>query len=152
LLMLLSSIMIAANIVIFKSFALSTSFWTTVFYDLLGAVVAGTILLALVARYRKDFFGAIKEHGLSVVAVNLSAETLSIGARMIAGFVTLAIPIAVVQFVNSIQSVFILVIGIILTKFAPHLGIEAIDRRSLSRKFSAIILMCAGLALLTFFV
>lgn len=151
-LMLLSSLMIAVNVVIFKGFALETSFWTTVFYDLLGAAIAGVVIIAASPRYRRDFMGAIRQHGSRVVSVNLVAESISVGARMVNGFVSLSLPIAIVQFINGLQPLFILVIGIVLTKFAPHLGEEAVDRRSLVRKFSAIILMCGGLSLLAFLV
>ena len=148
LLMLLASTIIAANIVIFKGFALATSFWTTVFYDLAGAVIAGVVIFLASARYRRDFAGAIRAHGSPVVTINLAAETISVAARMVNGYISLFIPIALVQFMNGLQSLFILVIGIVLTTLAPHLGEEKIDRRSLARKFSAIILMCGGLAFL----
>ncbi len=150
-LMFVSSLMIAANVVIFKHFAVTTDFWTTAFYDLVGATIAGVILF-FIPSYRHSFIGAIRQYRYQVVGVNMFAEIINIFARLINGFVSMSLPIAIVQFVNGLQPLFILVIGITLTKLAPRFGKEAIDRSALRRKFAAIILMVGGLALLSFFV
>lgn len=152
LLMLLGSLMIGLNVVMFKAFALETSFWTMAFYDLVGAALGGALLFFLVRSYRVSFIGALRQYRHKVFFVNMTAETLSIFARLLNGFVALFLPIAIVQFVNGFQPLFILIIGILLTAHAPHLGKEAIDRHSLIQKFSAIILMIGGFALLSFFV
>lgn len=148
-LMLTGAVMIALNIVMFKSFAIETDFWTTVYYDLVGATLAGVILFALIKTYRLSFLGAIKEHGFPVIGVNMFAESANIVARMISGSVTLLLPIAVIQFINGLQPLFILCIGIVLTVFAPRLGKEIISKRVLVQKFSAVFLMVAGFIMLT---
>ncbi len=148
-LMLTGAVMIALNIVMFKSFAIETDFWTTVYYDLVGATLAGVILFALIKTYRLSFLGAIKEHGFPVIGVNMFAESANIVARMISGSVTLLLPIAVIQFINGLQPLFILCIGIVLTIFAPRLGKEIISKRVLVQKFSAVFLMVAGFIMLT---
>ena len=148
-LMLLTSSMIACNVVVFKSFAITNDFWTTAFYDLIGASVAGIVLFVFVARYRKAFLGAIHEFGAQVIGVNMLAETLNIGARLLNGFVSLGVPLMVTQFIIGLQPLFILTIGILLTLIAPRFVKEAIDRKYLVRKGAAIALMLAGVVLLT---
>ena len=152
LLMVLSSFLIGLNVVVFKSFALQTTFWTMAFYDLVGAALGGVLVFTCVRVYREAFLSTIAEFRYKVVSVNMLAETTSVLARLINGFVSLFLPIAIVQFVNGLQPLFILTIGIMVTKFAPRYGKEVVDRHALVQKFSAIVLMVSGLALLSFFV
>ena len=151
-LMLLASAMIAGNVVIFKYFALETSFSATAFYDLVGAAAGGTLLFACVGTYRRTFIAVIRDHRHRVVGVNLIAEILSILSRLINGFVSLLLPIAIVQFVNGLQPLFIMLIGLVLTVFFPSISKESIDRGSLLQKGLAALLMLAGFALLSFLV
>lgn len=148
-LMLLASIMIATNVIIFKAVALETNFWTTVFYDLLGAGLAGMILFASVRSYMRSFIDVIREYKHKVILVNITAETLNIIARMISGFVTLTLPIAIVQFVNGLQPLFIIAVGVLLTRFLPGIAIESVDRRTLIQRFGACLLMLAGFIFLS---
>ena len=147
-LMLLTSSMIACNVVAFKSFALANDFWTTAFYDLIGASIAGIVLFVCIPRYRKAFVSTIREFGGRVIGVNMLAETLNIGARLLNGFVSLGVPLMITQFIIGLQPLFILTTGIVLTLVAPRLGKEAIDASALTRKFAAVILMLAGIVLL----
>ncbi len=146
-LILLASVMIAANVIMFKFFGLRTDFWTTCFYDMIGTALGGAVLFSI-PQYRADLISAIRKFKYRVVALSLAIEASGISARLLFGFVTLSVPAALVQFVNGLQPLFIVLIGIFLTKWAPHLGQEAIDRRSLIRKFSAILIMLLGLVLL----
>lgn len=150
-LMFLGAIMIALNVVMFKSFAIETNFWTTVFYDLVGASIAGFLLFILIKTYRTSFLGSIRQHGFAVIGVNMFAETTNIVARMINGAVTLLLPIAIIQFINGLQPLFILVIGILLTKFAPKISKEEISKKVLVQKFFAVFLMLSGFVFLTIF-
>lgn len=152
LLMLLSSTMIAGNVIIFKAFALQTSFAATAFYDLVGAALGGTLLFIFVGRYRRTFIEVIREHRHNVVGINITAETLSILSRLINGFVSLLLPIAIVQFVNGLQPLFIVLIGILLTLVAPRFGKEAITKSALLQKGIAAVCMLAGFALLSFLI
>jgi uncharacterized membrane protein len=61
LLMMLTALMIAANVVIFKATALQTSFWDAVRYDLVGVALAGLALFVGVTHYRRDLYATIRE-------------------------------------------------------------------------------------------
>jgi drug/metabolite transporter (DMT)-like permease len=147
LLMVLASVMIASNVVAFKFFGLRTDFWTTAFYDMIGTTIGG-IFLACIPDYRRDFVSSIREFKYKVIGLSMAIEASGIFSRLLFGFITLAVPAALVQFVNGLQPMFIMIFGIVLTKWAPHLGQEEIDRHSLVRKFSAILIMLLGLVLL----
>ncbi len=146
-LMLLASTMIASNVIMFKFFGLRTDFWTTCFYDMIGTTMGGMVLFGI-AEYRRDFISAVREYRSKIILLSVAIEASGIFSRLLFGFITLSFPAALVQFMNGIQPLFIILIGIALTKWAPHLGEEAVDRRSLARKFSAILIMLLGLILL----
>ncbi len=148
LLMLLSATLIATNVVMFKSIALSATFWDAVRYDLVGITLAGVFLYVFITKYRLALVDAVREHGFPVLGANFLIEVSHIGVRIINGFVTLMVPATLVQFVNGFQPVFILIFGFILTKWIPAIGVEAIDKQSLVRKIIAISLMSVGLILL----
>ena len=150
LLMLLASAMIAGNVIVFKYFGLKTDFWTTAFYDMIGTAIGGLVLFCI-PRYRRDLFSAVREHASAVVILSMAIELCGISARLLYGFITLAVPIALVQFVTGLQPLFTLFFGIVLTKWLPRFGVETIDRRNLTRKFSAILLMVTGIVLLCIF-
>lgn len=146
-LMLIASVMISMNVILFKFFGLKTNFWTATFYDMIGTMFGAAILWSI-SQYRRDFISAIREYKYRIVFISMAIELTGLFARLLFGFVTLSVPAALVQFVTGLQPLFILLIGIMLTKWAPHWGKEAVDRSSLVRKFSAILIMLLGLVLL----
>jgi uncharacterized membrane protein len=148
LLMMLTALMIAANVVIFKATALQTSFWDAVRYDLVGVALAGLALFVGVTHYRRDLYATIREHGVIVLWFNAVIEITNIGARIINGFASLLVPATLVQFVNGFQPVFIVLFGVLLSVWFPSWGSEALDTKSLIRKGGAVSLMALGLILL----
>jgi uncharacterized membrane protein len=147
-LMTLTALMIAANVVIFKATAIHANFLDAVRYDLVGVAFAGLALFVGIRKYRTDLYGAIQEHGFSVLGFNTVIEITNIGARIINGFASLLVPATLVQFVNGFQPVFIVFFGILLSVWFPKWGMEALDRKSLIRKCGAVLLMAGGLILL----
>ncbi len=151
LLMSLTALMIAANVVIFKSTAINSIFWDAVRYDLVGVALAGLALFLCVPVYRRDLFSAIREHGAQVITVNAVIEVSNVLARIVNGYVTLFVPATLVQFVNGFQPVFIVLFGMVLTRWFPSWGSEALDRKSLLRKGLAVCVMVLGLILLSIY-
>jgi hypothetical protein len=140
--------MIATNVVVFKATAQNALFWDAVRYDLVGIALAGIALFLFVPKYRVVIYSAMREHGLPVLTWNATIEITNIAARIVNGFASLLVPATLVQFVNGFQPVFILLFGIILTKWFPSFGSEALDTKSLARKGIAVACMVLGLVLL----
>jgi len=145
--MVLSSFMIAFNVLLFKIVALEANFWGTVFWEYIGAAIFSLFLFFGITIYRRQFLGMIKKSRM-VMAVNCFGELLGIGAKLISNFVSLIVPIVLVLIVNSFQPVFSLLYGIIFTLFISKIYKENIDKKLLLQKGVAIFIIVFGSYLL----
>jgi hypothetical protein len=83
-----------------------------------------------------------------VLTLSVAADTLSMAARIMLNSATLLAPLALVTFVSNIQPFFVIVLGVLLTMFAPHIGTEAIARRHLGQKVLCTMVMVGGTCVL----
>lgn len=147
-LMVLSSFLIAANSIWFKSLAVQTDFWKMAFWEYLGATIFAFLLFVFVGRYRREFLRIIRENNFWVIPLNTVGQIASAVARLSFNFAALLVPVALVSIINGFQPFFILLYGIILTLVIPRIAREDISRDSLVQKIIATILMVLGAVLL----
>lgn len=147
-LMILSSFLVALNGLIFKFVAIQQDFWTTSFWEYVGFVLVLIILILFFKSYRNQFFLMFRKNPISTLSLNGLNEIFNIIAKMIINFATLLAPLALVWTVNNLQPLFVLLIGILLTKFFPKFNQEKINKKVLIQKVFAIILMFAGIVLM----
>lgn len=147
-LMTLSSFLYATIGVIFKMIALNVGFWLSTFWALSGNVLIGVLLFLLIRAYRKQFLEVFKVNRAAVLAASSLNEIFFIAAEGVTAFATLLAPIALVMIVNSLQPIFVFLIGIILTLFFPKLGIESMAKNDLAQKILAIGIITIGACLL----
>lgn len=146
-LMLLASLMIATNAVVFKAIALDASFWVTAFWQYLGGAVGAGLLLG-VPKFRRDFFAAFQSNARKILTLNIANDSLNITGGLFFSFATLLAPIALVSTVNGLQPFILVAMGLIITRFWPRLGRETVDRRTVAVKLAACVLMFMGVYLL----
>lgn len=149
-LMLLSSFLIALNFLIFKFVAVQSNFWVTSFWEYVGFSALGISLLLIVPSYRAQFAELFRHNKLSIIALNTLNEVITIVAKIMVNIATLLAPLALVSAVNGVQPLFVLLLGIATTIFAPHLGRENIQRRFLTQKIISIVIIVAGAVWLRF--
>ena len=63
-------------------------------------------------------------------------------------YASLLAPLALVWAVNGFQPVFVLVYGLLITRFFPQVGEENLERKQLMQKAVAILIIFAGTYLL----
>jgi drug/metabolite transporter (DMT)-like permease len=143
-LMLLSSILFSLNFAFFKLFAISSSFWTTSFWEYTGFALFGVLLLTFVTPYRKEFMSVVAQNKIPVLSINGINEVINILAKLAFNFASLLAPITLVFLVNGLQPFFVFFYGLILTLFFPHISQEKISRRHIVQKLIAIIIMFFG--------
>lgn len=148
LLMLLSSIMIAVNSLIFKMVAIDQNFWGTAFWEYIGGAIFGILLFALIPLYRRQFIATIQKSRQAVLSINLVSELLNIGAKLAANFASLLAPLALVWVVNGFQPVIVFIYGVILTLFLPKFGKEELSTKIVVKKLSAMAIMIVGIGFL----
>jgi len=147
-LMTLSSFLYATIGVIFKMIALNVGFWLSIFWALSGHVLIGVLLFLLIRTYRKQFLKVFKVNRAAVLAASSINEIFFIAAEGVTAYATLLAPIALVMIINSLQPIFVFLIGIILTLFFPKLGNESMARNDLMQKILAIGIITIGAYLL----
>lgn len=141
--MMLSSVMYAILAVSFKYVVVKTDFWTTFSYEVLGSGIAGLLLLCI-PRYARQFFvqtrklskifygGLLINMGLNILFEFFSALAISLA------------PVALVIVLGGIQPFVVLIIGIILSIWFPHIIEEDIQRKTIIIKLASLILIFIG--------
>src|SRR5688572_1211242 len=148
-LMLAASFLSAINGVIFKLIAVDKGFWISLFWGFVGQAMAGLTFLVCVPSYRRDFLGLFKQQKMAVVGLIALSRTLFSVSEAVTLYATLLAPVALVLLVNSFQSLFVFILGIVLTLFLPRVAKESLGRMKILQKGVGIGLMLVGGYLIT---
>lgn len=132
--MLGASFCAALNGVLFKVFALDAGFWPTTFWTLIGKICVGPLLFAFVPAYRRQFMEMFRANSAPVLGLNALSESLFIVGEAAMAYASLLAPVALVLLVNSLQPLFVLIFGVLLSLFAPAISRESITRKQLAQK------------------
>ena len=145
----LSSFCYALNSVIFKMIAIDTGFRNSLFWGLLGQVILGIIIFALVTRYRNEFLRVIRENTKVVLGLNFLNGFIILIGDIAFSYATLLAPIALVLVIGGFQPLFVFIFGIVLTLFMPNFISESLRKRALVQKFIGIAVIVGGSILLS---
>ncbi|MFA6386288.1 MAG: EamA family transporter [Candidatus Paceibacterota bacterium] len=146
--MLAASFFWALESVIFKAVALEENFLRSLFWEHLMMLTIGIIIFIFISSYRKTFILAIKNNSKKILFLNSINEFLYVIGSLAFTYATLIAPVALVLLSDSFQSIFVLIIGIVLTIFFPKIAVEKINKRHIWTKIIAIILTGIGTYLL----
>ena len=147
-LMLTASFMMALSFLVFKAVAIETDYWTTAFWGYVGSVLVGLVFLICVGSYRRQFLSVLKENNARILSLNATNEVLTVIGNLLFQYASLLAPLALVWAVNGFQPVFVLVYGLLITRFFPQVGEENLERKQLMQKAVAILIIFAGTYLL----
>lgn len=151
LLMIASSFLYAINAIIFKFIAVDQGFSSSLFWDMSGKFLFGVIIFLFVKQYRKDFLGLIKSHHYYVIGLNVIGEIISLIGMIALVYAVLLAPVALVQTVGSLQTVFVFILGVIFTLLFPRFSKESMLAKHLTQKIVGIAVITAGVYLLEIF-
>jgi len=143
-LMMLSSLLFALNFILFKYFAVQSSFWLTSFWEYVGFAIFAFLLMIFVKSYREQFISVMKTNKVFVLGLNGANEVVNIIAKISFNFASLLTPITVTLIVNGFQPFFVFAYGIILTLFFPNVVQEDIRKKVLIQKILSIVVMFVG--------
>jgi len=144
--MLICGFILSLSTLIFKAFAVRDEFWATTFWMFAGEALFGFGFLCI-ARYRKQFFRLLRTNSGALIAINMSNELINLGGGLGNRYALMFAPLAIVQAIGSTTTLFVFVIGIMLTMFVPKLGRESLGPRELVQRGLAAVLVAAGIAL-----
>lgn len=138
----------ALGSVIFKAVAIEENVWRSLFWENLTLFVIGIIVFILVRSYRENFLSAIRSNSKAILSFGVVNEILYIFGNVAFSFAYMLAPIALVLLTDSFQSIFALIIGILLTVFLPQVSIEKIQAKHIWQKIIAICITGIGTYLL----
>ena len=130
--------------VLFKFVAVGENFWLSNFWESIGyAILCATIFLFM-KKERHAFYQSLKIHKHRISLAVLLGEFFTIGGNITLNFAFLLAPIALVRVVEGYQPIFVLVIGIIITKMWPHILQEKLHWKHMLPKIAAILVILLG--------
>lgn len=148
--MSLFAFMFAINALLFKIVALEGGFWASMFWTYVGVFAAAILLYLSNKEYRTHFNKTIRENSTQVFALNAFNEFLAVVAQGALHLASLLAPLGVVFFfTEGTQPAFVLLFGILITVFLPHISQENLNRKFLTQKVAAIGIMLMGTYLLS---
>ncbi len=148
LLVMYSSFLFALSGVLFKKLTIENSFWVSIFWQYVGLTLFGLIILIFVKKFRDDFVEMIKKPKANILTLNILSELLYILGGVANNFALLIAPVALVFVINSYQSLFVFITGIILTILFPKFVNEKISSKHLFHKLISILIILIGTYLL----
>ena len=147
-LMFSAVLLFSSSSIIFKVFAINFDFWSAVFFEILGAMLTGIVLILVVPNYRRQFLSAIKKDSLKVFSYNLPNEYMQMSATILFRYATMIAPLALVQVTNSINAIFVFLIAIFIAKFLPRISEEKFNKVDIFQKVLGIIVVTIGIILI----
>ena len=147
LLILGTSFLTSINQLIFKYGIIEDiSFWTILYWEHMGFILMALIIFVFVSKWRKDFFSILKKHGKLAFWTNTAGEVINIIGNTSLHYGAIFAPVGLVALVGEgVQPLILLIMGLVLTKFFPHIITEDIERSKIATKIIAVTLMILGL-------
>ena len=147
-LMLACGFVMSLSTLIFKAFAVKDEFWATTFWMFAGEALFGLGILCI-EHYRQQFFDLLRSNGWALLAINASNELINLGGGLANRYALIFAPLAIVQALGSTTTLFVFIIGVLLTLLFPSISREDVTGRELVQKGIAAILVAIGVALIS---
>lgn len=146
--MLLSSLMYGSVGIIFRLAVREASFWAILPYEYLGTGLGGLLLFLLpVTRRNIKRDVVVMRSSAGIILVN---NVIAIAAQLSETYAISLVAVPLVNLLGSVQPLFSLGLGFLLTKKLPGLIKEDISRTMITRKLASIGLIFVGLYLVYF--
>ncbi len=142
--MMLSSLLVAFSVVLYKFGVATIPFWQTLPYEAFG-IALGALAVWSYGKNKIIFKKETKKMQKRVFVVMSCNELLYLVCRYSAYFALSLIPASIVSLLGGSQPVFVLLYGIILSLWFPKILKEVISKKVLGQKIFSIILIFIGL-------
>jgi drug/metabolite transporter (DMT)-like permease len=146
--MIAASFFWALESVIFKAAAIQENVWRSLFWGNLMLLLVGTCIFIFIRSYRVNFLLALRNNSKAILSLNAFNELLYILANIIFAFSYMVAPVSIILLTNSFQPIFVFIIGLVLTIFAPKILVEKIQTKHIWQKIIAMCITGIGVYLL----
>ncbi|AMN39500.1 EamA family transporter [Rhodoplanes sp. Z2-YC6860] len=147
-LMLTCGFIMSLSTLIFKAFAVKDEFWATTFWMFAGEAVYGVLFLCI-PFYRAQFKQLLRSNGGALLAINASNELINLGGGLSSRYALIFAPLPIVQAIGSTTTLFVFLIGVLLTTLFPAVSRENLSTRECVSKGLAAVLVAAGITLVS---
>lgn len=147
-LMLLSGFMYGAIGILFRFVSRDASFWTILGYEYIGTGLGG-VGMFLIPKVRKSISIQISQikSALPILAVN---DGISVIAQMSEVYAVTLVAVPLVNTISGTQPLIVIILGLILSVWFPHLIKEDIRKIVVAHKLFSVLIIFAGLYLVYF--
>lgn len=142
--MLLACACWATELAIFKVAAIEENVWLSLFWKHVVLVILGLTMFTFIPKYRRSFLVALRDNSVPVLGANLLNEALYMLGTVSYGMAVMSAPVALVLLTETFQSIFVLVIAVLVAKLIPRFATESIEKDHLVRKAIAICITGVG--------
>lgn len=146
--MLLSCLLVAISVLLFKYGVEAKNFWYILPYEGIGIFI-GALLLALVTQKSTFFFKEIRRLSIRIYGLMFVNELLFISARYFSFFALSLLSASLVGILGGFQPLFVLIYGVILSLWFPFILKETISKKTFGIKVFAIIMILIGASFLS---
>jgi len=134
----------ALESVVFKVAAIEENVWRSLFWEHVILVVIGLLIFSFIRTYRIHFLEALRSNSAAILSLNVTNESLFMIGNITVAFAVMLAPVSLILLGESFQTIFVLLIGIFLTHFFPHIYYEKIEKRYIIQKTIAILITGLG--------
>ncbi len=139
---------LAISSIMFKSFAIEFDFWSGIFFEIFGAFITGLGMLIFIKSYRNEFKKALKGDTKKVLSINIPNELFQITGQVLFRQATILAPVAIVQVTNTLNSVFVFILALLINIFLPKISQEKFSPWDILQKIIGIITVSIGIILI----
>lgn len=148
--MLCATVITTAVLIISKSVLDHNGTVAYTFFQTIGYVIFGVLYTAINTSSRKGFMKNIKPFHAKTLGIIALSELLYVIAILAQFKAFTYVNAGLVIAVGSSEVFLSIILGIILTKFMPHIIKEKVDKHTIGRKAAAGILVVTGIIILNF--
>lgn len=143
-LMIISSFMYALSSILFKSILLTQDLLVTFGYQSIGIGI-GSFFILFYSPIRNLFVSEAKKFKVDTWTLLSLNESLAVTAQFSYSYAFTLAPTALVSVIGSAQPFFVLIYGLFLSAFFPHIVREEVDKATIYTKAFSILLIFLGI-------
>lgn len=128
-------------------FSLATrgdDFWVANFWEFIGVIIVGLVIFIVRHEDRRAFFKSLQTHKLRITFWVGVSELVTLAGNVALNFAFILAPVFLARTVEGYQPIFVLLFGLLITRYAPHILQEKITTKHLLIKISTIIIIVFG--------
>lgn len=139
-----ASLFFALQDTVFKTIAVTETFWTAAFWEYLGLAISGVCIFIFAPKLRRQFTAIFSGRQYRLIAANFGSESMYLLGNLTSSFAMMLAPVALVMVVGSYQPLFVLITGIVGTYFFPKFFDEKVGTKKLIQKVVSVIIIVIG--------